>query len=50
MRGGCGFDMSWEDMDRTVAGYEAYRFGAVGVPSLPQPELMRLVRALWRRR
>jgi hypothetical protein len=44
-----GLDMSWEDIDRTVADYEAYRFGAEGAPSLPQPELMRLVRALWRR-
>ena len=45
-----GFQVSWDDIDRTVADYEAYRFGGEASPSLPQPELMRLVRALWRRR
>ncbi|MGA2664598.1 MAG: hypothetical protein ABSF83_06625 [Nitrososphaerales archaeon] len=42
--------LRWEEIDRTVADYEAFRYGDGPAPSLPQPELMRLVKVLWRRR
>ncbi len=45
-----GLDMRWDEIDRTLADYEAYRYGGGPAPNLPQSELMRLVKVLWRRR
>jgi hypothetical protein len=40
--------LKWEDIDRSLAQYESFRFGDGSTPSLPIPEVMRLVRALRR--
>ncbi|MDA4134351.1 MAG: hypothetical protein OK441_02135, partial [Thaumarchaeota archaeon] len=43
------FSLRWEDIDRTVAKYETFRYGGGPIPTLPQPEVMRLVKVLRRR-
>jgi len=45
-----GLDVRWDEIDRTLADYEAHRYGGGPAPGLPQSELMRLVKVLWRRR
>ncbi len=44
-----GFGLRWEDIEKTVAAYEEYRFGGGPSPMVPMPEVMRLVRSLRRR-
>jgi len=45
-----GLDVGWDEIGRTLEVYEAYRYGGGPAPELPQSELMRLVKVLWRRR
>lgn len=45
-----GLSVGWESIDQKLAEYEAFRFGGGSAPSLPLPEVMRLVKALRRRR
>ncbi|MGD0638701.1 MAG: hypothetical protein ABSA72_11755 [Nitrososphaerales archaeon] len=44
-----GLGLGWEEIDRKVAEYETFRYGGGPIPSLPQPEVMRLVKVLRRR-
>ena len=45
-----GLNLRWDEIDQSLADYEAYRYGDGSAPDLPQSELMRLVKVLWRRR
>ena len=45
-----GLNLRWDEIDQGLADYEAYRYGDGSAPDLPQSELMKLVRMLWRRR
>ena len=47
---GAGLALRWEAIDQTLAEYEAYRYGGAPIPGRPPPELVRLVKVLWRRR
>jgi hypothetical protein len=39
-------DLSWDRIQRSLEGYEAYRYGGDQAPSGEQPELAKLIRKL----
>jgi hypothetical protein len=46
---GLELKLRWDEIDKAVAEYEAYRYGGRPAPEPSQPEVMRLVEALKRR-
>jgi hypothetical protein len=44
-----GLDLGWDEIERKVTEYEAFRYGEAQAPALPQTGVMSLVDALWRR-
>jgi hypothetical protein len=45
---GLGLKLRWDEIDRALGEYEAYRYGGRPAPQQLQPEVMRLVGALRR--
>ncbi len=46
---GLELNLRWDEIDKAVGEYEAYRYGGRPAPEASQPEVMRLVEALRRR-
>ena len=39
-------DLNWEELDRELNDYEAYRYGSGLAPAASQPELLKLLKSL----
>jgi hypothetical protein len=47
---GLGLNLRWDEIDRALEEWEAYRYGGRPAPEGPQPEVVRLAEALRRNR
>jgi len=43
-----GLDLNWQELDRSLQDYEAYRYGKGPDPGAPRPEMLKLLRELRR--